>query len=479
MNIVNLRTDGLAIRVATTAVAALLLLPSGVRAEVVRADGFLPPGLVSQVHNSTNVQSDSTAQKTANAKNQFSISLGHLTHGEVRAGGLPRDPALHQNMADEVANFIMGRTRLTFDFRRDKLEAKAVAQNQAVWGAKGNTALAIYEAWARYSAKMGLFAQLGRIALSYDDERIIGPNDWAMASKTHDLIRAGYEGHGHKAHVLLAYNQNVENLTTGTYYIDGAQQYKSMQTLWYHFDVPKVPVGISLLFMNLGLQAGIPDENEHQEHQQLIGGYLNAHPWRLTLEGSYYRQMGHNENGKKINAWMASGKASLTLSKACTLQAGYDYISGDDYVAVPKPGGLGTPEHKEIKGFTSLYGSRHKFYGVMDYFYESAYLNGFTPGLQNAYVGVKLAPMNRLNAKASYHYMATATKLEGLSRTLGHDLEVEASYRLASDVSLSVGFAYMNGTETMNRLKQGTSKQNVKWGWFSLVVTPSLFTTKW
>lgn len=469
MDIANLRTDGIAMHVATTALCALLLLPSAARP----CPAVLPPG------DSASSPGDSSATvKTVNAKNQLSIGLGHLTHGEVRAGGLPRNPS-QENSPDEVANFIMGRTRLTIDFRRDKLEAKAVVQNQAVWGAKGNTALAVYEAWVKYSSRMGAFAQLGRIALSYDDERVIGPNDWAMASRAHDLIRAGYEGHGHKAHVLLAYNQNPENLTTGTYYVDGAQSYKSMQTLWYHYDLPRLPIGVSLLFMNLGLQAGVPDADEYQEHQQLFGGYVNAHPWRLTLEGSYYRQTGHNEEGQKINAWMASGKASLALGKSCTLLGGYDYISGDDFVAVPAPGAIGMPQHKEIKGFNPLYGSHHKFYGVMDYFYESAYLNGFTPGLQNAYVGVSLTPMRRLNAKASYHYMAVATKLQGLDRTLGHDLEAEASYRLASDVSLSVGFAYMNGTETMNRLKRGSSKQNVKWGWFSLVVNPSLFTTKW
>jgi hypothetical protein len=29
--------------------------------------------------------------------------------------------------------------------------------------------------------------------------------------------------------------------------------------VWYHYDVPKVPLGASLLLMNIGMQAGLPD----------------------------------------------------------------------------------------------------------------------------------------------------------------------------------------------------------------------------
>ena len=75
--------------------------------------------------------------------------------------------------------------------------------------------------------------------------------------------------------------------------------------------------------------------------------------------------------------------------------------------------------------------------------------------------------------------MAVATKLEGLNKTLGHDVELEASYRFSKNVSLSAGFSFMAGTETMYRLKQHSGDRSVQWGWFSLIVSPSLLTTKW
>ena len=36
----------------------------------------------------------------------------------------------------------------------------------------------------------------------------------------------------------------------------------------------------------------------------------------------------------------------------------------------------------------------------------------------------------------------------------------------------------MVGSETMDRLKQANDSKYLRWGWFSLVITPTLFSTK-
>lgn len=418
------------------------------------------------------------AQKDSLKANELTIGLEFLTHGEVCRGGLPKQKD-EAKVVDDKANFLLGRTRLAVGYQRKGLEARAVIQNTAIWGMKNNMDLALYEGWVKMTLKNGLFAQVGRMVLSYDDERIIGPDDWAMASMSHDVLRLGYEGHGHRVHGILAYNQNKDNTKSGTFYDDGAQPYKTMQTLWYHYELPKYPLGASLLFMNIGLQAGTEQENPHTEYQQLLGAYIKWSPKIMTVEGSYYRQFGRNEYCAKVDAWMASLKATVTPSRYYSIEAGYDHLSGDDYMAVPQPGMIGLPRHEVFKGFAPLYGSHHDFYGVMDYFYKSAYLNGFTPGLQNAFVGGYFNPTSKLTIHAAYHYMAVATKLQGLDKTLGHDIELEASYQFTKDISLSLGYTYMIGTETMNRLKQGAEDKHVRWGWFSLSISPRLFTFKW
>ena len=183
----------------------------------------------------------SWAQTDSAKVNQLSVGLDFMTHGEVVGGGMPKTDGTLE--VEDKSRFLLGRTRLIADYQRRGLQVHAVIQNKAVWGASGNQTLNLYEGWAKITAKNGLFGQLGRVALSYDDERIIGPNDWAMAALSHDVLRMGYEGNGHKVHAILAFNQNAENTHGGTYYADGAHPYKTMMTAWYHYDVPKIPLG--------------------------------------------------------------------------------------------------------------------------------------------------------------------------------------------------------------------------------------------
>lgn len=409
--------------------------------------------------------------------NQLDLDLNMLGRGEMRYGGFT------EGVEENHAQFLMGRTRLSLTYKRPHIEAKVTVQHSGIWGQKGNGSFNLHEAWAKLYTKSGLFAKVGRQVLSYDDERIIGANDWAMASNTHDVIKLGYEGHGHKVHGIFGFNQNTENISGGTYYADGAQPYKLMHTLWYHYDIPKTPLGISLLFMNIGMQGGNKDGTEGYRprniYQQLVGGYVLYKPGNLTAEASYYHQLGHNENDAKIDAWMASIKAQYQISRKVGVVAGYDYLSGDDYFVVRKHGGVGLVQHKVFKFFNPVYGSHHKFYGLMDFFYVQAFSDTFSPGLQNLYAGASYSPIKGLNLRATYHYLAMATTLKGLSKTLGHDIDVEASYQILKDASVAVGFSYMAGTDTMEQLKRAEGNDDLKWAWFTLIVSPRIISKKW
>lgn len=416
--------------------------------------------------------------------NELNVDLQFLARGESRYGGLHNaddDNAANGEQTVAKSKFVQGRTRLVIGYKRDWLEARVTPQHSGVWGQAGKGAFNLYEAWAKLTSRQGIFAQVGRVALSYDDERIIGSDNWAMASQSHDVVRLGYEGHGHKAHVILAYNQNANVMNDGgNYYVGGAQPYKSMQDVWYHYDLKKFPLGVSVLFMNIGIENEDNNyEGQKTWYQQLLGGYLSFHPRHWNVEASYYHQMGKNEHGIKIDAWMASGKVSYSPKPNYGFEAGYDYLSGDKYFAVPPHGGLGMVHHDVIKGFSTVYGAHHKFYGAMDFFYVSTYLNGFTPGLQNAYLGGYYSPLKGLRIDASYHYLAIATKLEDMGKSLGHEFELQTAYAFSHDVRVMAGFSLMSGSDTMERLKRDTSKNTLRWGWISLSVNPRIFSTKW
>ncbi len=410
-------------------------------------------------------------------ENQLDVDLNIFGRGELRYGGFT------EGAAENHAQFIMGRSRLSVTYKRPHLETKITAQHSGVWGQKGNGNFNLQEAWAKLYTKSGLFTQFGRQVLSYDDERIIGANDWAVASNTHDVLKFGYEGHGHKVHTVFGFNQNAENISGGTYYKDGAHPYKMMHTLWYHFDVPKTPLGVSILFMNIGMQGGTLDgegDNEpHNRYQQLVGGYVSYKPRKLSLETSYYHQLGHNEDNIKIDAWMASVKAQYQISQKVGTTVGFDYLSGDDYFVVRKNGGIGLVRHKVFKFFNPVYGSHHKFYGMMDFFYVQAFSDTFSPGLQNLYTGVNYSPIKGLGLNVSYHYLAMATTLKNVNKTLGHDINIEASYEIVRDVRTSLGFSYMAGSSTMELLKRTSSSNDLKWAWISLNISPRIISKKW
>ena len=412
-----------------------------------------------------------------NKKNQVNIDLQLLGQGEIRDGGLVAGNKEAQPV--DHANFLVQRTRLTIDYQRKSLELTVVPQYTSVWGQKNDGALELHEAWAKYTNRLGLFAQIGRQALSYDDERIIGPDDWAMGAASHDVLKLGYEGYGHKAHLLLAYNQNPENVAGGTYYVGGGQPYKTMQMLWYHYDTPKTPLGLSLLMMNIGTQGGQSEATKRTEYQQLLGTHITYKPKWGDFSASYYHQMGREETGAKLDAWMAAVKGMVKPSDKYSFTAGFDYLSGDKYFAVPQAGSMGLTYHDKVRGFTELYGSHHKFYGMMDFFYISNYVNGFSPGLQNAYIGTEVTPFKKLTIALCYHYMATATKLEGLNKTLGHNLEFSADYTPMDDLELTAGISYMTGTETMERLKRANSDGRLLWAWVTLTFSPRILSLKW
>lgn len=412
--------------------------------------------------------------------NHLTVDLQMLFQGEVRDGGiLNSDDYEEKEDVDDHSNFIIERSRLAINYQRDRLELKFTPQHQGIWGQSGKGSFNVYEAWAKYTTTAGFFGQIGRQTLSYDDERIIGPNDWAMAGISHDLLKVGYEGHGHKAHLLLAYNQNAENINGGTYYTGGAQPYKTMHTLWYHYDVPTFPLGVSLLFMNVGMQGGEEVSSACTQYQQLAGTYISYTPKLGSLTGSYYRQMGHDEFGMEIDAWMATVKATVRPADTYEIEAGFDYLSGDPYFAIPGKGMSGLTWHKKIQGFNSIYGSHHKFYGAMDFFYVSTYYNGFSPGLQNAYIGATAWPHKKLSLSASYHYMATSTSLRNVNMTLGHAIELGVAYSFKPNIRISGGFSYMTGTETMEKLKRASSDGSLRWAWLTLSVSPRIINMNW
>ena len=100
-------------------------------------------------------------------ENAFSVDADFLTRGEIRRGGI----SVEEDGDALSSRFILSRTRLGASYSRDWLSARLTAQHADTWGSAAGNALSMNEAWVKAQFPVGLFAQLGRQRLSYDDQR--------------------------------------------------------------------------------------------------------------------------------------------------------------------------------------------------------------------------------------------------------------------------------------------------------------------
>lgn len=388
--------------------------------------------------------------------NELDIDAQLRTRGEHNNGaGTPLKEG------QQAANFINERARLSFDFKRDNLQLKASVQHTGLWGqfdsSEPNGRATMNEAWAKMKFGENFFAQVGRMQLVYDDERIFGAQDWGINGCWHDAARLGYEYGHNRLHLIMAMNQNKAN--SGDYY-DGPVPYKNMQALWYHYKSDMVPLGVSLLALNAGYERGV-ENHGRTNYLQTFGTDITFRPLAWNLHGAFYYQMGKTSL-RKVKAWMASGSIGFDFAPELGVSAGYDYMSGNNL------------EKSEWNAFSAFYGTSHKFFGAMDYFG-----NSFTYGLQDIQGGVKSQVCDKLQLQVNYHYLMTTQEVKQLGKELGHEIDFQLSTELMKDVTLSAGYSTMIGTEAMDNVKGGSHDAWQDWAWIQLNINPRVLFVKW
>lgn len=404
-------------------------------------------------------------------ENTFSMSAQIRPRAEYRNGVL--NPRLE---GQEPAGFINNRARLSLNYERENLSVAFSAQHVGVWGQDPqidkNGRFILNEAWAQLDFGYGLFAKLGRQSLIYDDERILGGLDWNIAGRYHDALKLGYEDKLNKLHLILAFNQNGETPIGGTYYAPGAQPYKNMQTLWYQHICSKA-FKASFLFMNLGLEGG-KDNHSDTQFMQTLGTNLYYQPGNFTLGGTFYYQFGKNINKQDVSAYLWALNAAYKINRQWSIALGSDYLSGMDNTDGPDA---------KYTAFDPLYGTHHKFYGAMDYYYATPFLEGFNPGLWDNQVKLAFKPSRKVDLSATYHYFLTTSDVtidhKDLDRGLGSEIDLQIDWQIMKDVKLSAGYSTMLGTSTMEAVKGGSSDSWQDWGWLSININPRIFIARW
>jgi hypothetical protein len=421
------------------------------------------------------------------AEAQLTLSGQLRTRTEFRDGQgapLPKEakPAL----------FTSQRTRLSLNYSMYRIRLGITAQDVRVWGqdvstinrttTQDNNALMLHEAWAEIlltdtTLKNKSFTlKVGRQELSYDDERLIGKLDWLQQGRRHDAALFKYETKdGYLLHAAFAFNQNKEN-ASGTIYsstppgnytasTNGGTMYKSMQMLYAGKKLKQGNASFLVFadqfskYHNDSLNAKIFETGTWARFT--TGLYFNNTFNKVTTTVSAYYQFGNNTTGQKLGSYLLSANAQYLFSKIFNAGVGVDYYSG---------GTNGT----KSKAFDPLYGTPHKFAGLMDYFYAaSAFGKG---GLVDYSVKAKFKLSDKFQLAADVHQFGSAASISGTDkRSFGQEIDIVGAYSLTRMIGFEAGYSHFFGTSliaspTVKNVTNANLQSN--WAYLQINIKP-------
>lgn len=401
------------------------------------------------------------------AQAQFSLTGQIRTRSELRDGqgtltGKRAVPAF----------FTSQRTRLSFGYAGHRFKLFTAVQDVRVWGQdassinrttlEANNGLMIHEAWGEImlldtSAVIeNLSLKIGRQELVYDDVRLLGNLDWLQQGRRHDLALLKLEDHGWMAHLGVAFNQNREmkagNIYNGTPagYAAGTNGigslYKSMQFLYLGRKISTGTVSFLFLkddFTKYHMEEATKVYDRGVWSRFTTGAYLSTNAWKkLNLTASAYYQGGKDKDGKNMDAYLLSAYTLYPVNNYLSIGPGVDYTSGNS----------STSTGSTNRQFDPLYGTPHKFWGTMDYFYVA---DGFGKnGLVDYYLKTRLRANNKLLFSLDAHQFSASNKIMSgdgveLNQNFGAELDFAATYNLTNMITVEGGYSVFLATPTL------------------------------
>lgn len=454
----------------------------------------------------------------------------------------------------DASFFTSQRTRLTFNYKMNRLILQTSIQDVRVWGQDASTIsnadgskLGLHEAWAEVivsnkkdstiKSPVDYFAiRLGRQELLYDDSRLLGNLDWLQQARRHDAVVLKLLNKGWQADLGFAFNQNTDAFNyNGTYYTPANvspyvkdskgflvptptgliplmnatgissktgnpsfvnppstngmnQSYKAMQFLYVAktFGQAKLTglfladhfgkyVLDSVQTSNVNAQTGYVFGrrfNQKGVNSRITTGLLFNSPLdakkSLALTAGFYYQAGKDKDGISVNAYTSTFALAFTRKKF-SYTAGWDYVSGND---------ANKPSSKN-KRFDPLYGTPHKFWGYMDYFYVAT--GSPAGGLSDPFARIRYtASKKRFTAGLDYHYFMLAKDQDDINgnaidKYLGSEFDFVTTYSLNKFTTVEWAFCVMAAGKSMEYAKgitPGTSSLTGTWSYLMINIRP-------
>jgi Alginate export len=194
---------------------------------------------------------------------------------------------------------------------------------------------------------------------------------------------------------------------------------------------------------------------------------------KIDVQAAYYIQSGKNRDGVKMKkAFHYTVSAAFQKGKISIIP-GYDVLSGNDLFT-----------HEDEK-FDPLYGTPHRHWGYMDYFYVGTGSPG--GGLNNPYLKFKYATGKAFFGFDIHHFFLNKNmpKDDGsfIDRQLGNELDFTLNYTITKSTNIELGYSTMIATASMPVAKgQATSeavadmyRKSGNWFYAMIRFAPELF----
>ncbi|RKD85061.1 alginate export family protein [Mangrovibacterium diazotrophicum] len=402
----------------------------------------------------------------------------------------------------EPAVFTEQRTRLVAGYKAEKYAFKLSIQDVRIWGETGqinksDQLLSAHEAYGEYYASGKSTFRIGRQEVIYDGHRLFGSLDWAAQGRSLDALRYLYKDEkGNQFDLMAAWNQagygdgspepaklvgNAYVITTGG----------GTNTRIFNLALPKAQLMAyykktlksgDLAFMLLDDIYDVDATSGENYSNTTFGFTPNFTAGKVKFGGQFFYTGGANGKTETdgeyskvdLSGYMANAYVQFTGVTGSPL-FGVDYLSGDDESTTDK-----------VEGWAPKYGTNHKFYGFMDYFYVGNGHGGVdakSAGLVDIYLQTAFKLSEKAKLVGHLHYFSApeartnATTGESYDGYLGTELDLVFNYALTKGVVLSAGYSQMFGiSDTMKQLKLGDPTAKIggmqSWGWLMINFSP-------
>ncbi len=329
----------------------------------------------------------------------------------------------------------------------------AQVQDARAWGDETNTfqdgsadLFDLHQGFAALGTSSRFTARLGRQEMILGDERLVGALGWSNLGRSFDGVRLMGETSGIG---WTAYAYNVA-------------ERDSILVVGLH---PQLNQGV---YDDGWLIGGFASTKFGDVNSELTALYdvdaitKKSYTVNLRLFGRtgivVYEGAAAYQGGPNRRAYLGSGRLGIAIGKG-TIAAQVDYLSGDD-----------DPASGDIKAFTTLYATNHKFYGIMDYFLAiPLQLDG--AGLVDAILRASLDTGANTRIRLDLHRFNTAKKRGG-ETALGTELDLVGNWKFAKPGAVEAGFGVFFPEDLVTQLMPAfqNGKETTWWGYVQMIL---------